>query len=700
MEAGGAGFPKVSQVIGMRVCIAFQEFNASCTTFLLDFWLVNFLHCFQDTECKMTALTMAQTPSISRYRSFRGKSVSETRRVIESVLDPENSLRSRYRKRAMTITVPDLPRSELDLHAFPLPVATALTVDTAVDTASLRGVLIQTQEQKLLQEIERQRLTEEDEAAIHAAEVARLEAETDRILAEQKRKDIERLHSQLLSHKPRSPLLEKLGFFRGRRSNATLSPTPSSLEPQLMPRTVDGRAFTFPQNYRHRSVQVRCRGGRLDVDVTPNTNAADVLAYADAHMDTVVESYATLGLERRLRRYERVADVLDSWDRDTQHHLFIDSDTFDGHRDLEPSAVPENRPKGFVLQMHHSQRPGRWNKRFITLLENGQIFACKKPDSVVLAQHQVGGSASPALTAAATSAGAMLCHLTGHDIYTPTETQAKKLKPKRFCYALKSQQKLTEAENFVHFFATDDPDVARQFHRMVHGWRSWYIVNGRGPRAGGSRSHPACDDSLALLPIPHPSAHQEMQLQQRPATATGAPQIIPVRHKPRKSISHVKVTGSRHRLRVSIDEAPYTIGEFQPLLDLGRFNKPIDEFGKDWELRASDVDAVAPALPLPSKQDTSWFPSASEHTARTRARSVSEARRPASRHRPPRFLEVPQGVGRDRPQTSDGKPSNRGRSNTMGKPPVPVRKGVRTGVVEQWAKGVEGGRGVNTCGSQ
>ncbi|KAI6267428.1 hypothetical protein MCOR29_004766 [Pyricularia oryzae] len=736
----------------------------------------------------MSALTQTYTlqkppGAMSRYRSLRGKSVSETRSMVESILGGDtgsdkgngspikSAFGSRYRKRAKTINASDVPEvppplpsatemnismrnsaasvqplgkkepntptrksksppkkpstpdlepasrpSESDTlgdirDQFPavptpteeMPVATALTADTAVDTASIQGdvpaKLQQTQEQKLLREIERRGLVEEE---------ARLNAETDRILAEQKRKDMERLHSQLragsshgsessslqsspvqpspVQSKPRSPMLAKFFFRRGRRSDAvTLSPTSSacasvagdssratSLEPQLMPRTfIDpgATAFTFPLRpdspilNRHgaeRSIQVRCRGVRHDVNVTLDTNAVDILfaCAVDAPQpfntctSVVVESYATLGLERRLRRYERIKDVLNSWDRDTQHHLLVEpsSETFDSHQDLDMSSVPGGEgsmpPPGFVLQMHHSQRPGKWSKRFITLLGNGQLFSCKKADSVLISQQQVGGgSASPALmAAAATSMGAtMLCHLIGYDIYTPTETQAKKnLKPpKRFCYAVKSQQKTMEAsaDNFVHFFATDDPDVARKFHDAVHGWRSWYIVNGRGSRggssggSGGSSSnhregfvsasrpqHPAREDSLAVNPIPHPSPDQEMQLQQRPTTATGAPQITAVRHKPKKSISHVKVAGGRHRLRVSIDEAPYTIGDFQPLLDLGRFDKPIDDFGKDWVLRASVMPSgaggVAGAVQTPEGPPEDEFASGHKKVAK------------------------------------------------------------------------------------
>lgn len=132
---------------------------------------------------------------------------------------------------------------------FTFPVATAVTTDTAVD-----GSCDVEWEWHSLEEQQKLRMDEEE--AVRLAD--RLEAETDRILAEQKKLDLARLHQQLLANhaavvttplKPKSPVLEKLNFFhRGRSSKAvTLSPPSStttsvdfsraqSLDPMLSPR--------------------------------------------------------------------------------------------------------------------------------------------------------------------------------------------------------------------------------------------------------------------------------------------------------------------------------------------------------------------------------------------------------------------------------------------------------------------------------
>lgn len=476
---------------------------------------------------------------------------------------------------------------------FIFPVATAVTTDTAVD-----GSIDAEWERQSLEE--QQKLQMDEEEAVRLAD--RLEAETDRILAEQKKLDLARLHQQLLANhatvlttpmKQKSPVLEKLNFFhRGRSSKAvTLSPPSStttsldfsraqSLDPMLSPRAFFETGgpcllMTPPHSpkssnlHSERNVIVRYRDLTVKLTVGADTSTVDILFQASDSVtqaintaaSVVYECYAQLGLERRLRRYERIRDVLNSWDRDTQNTLLIlPSNTADSDRDLDMSSVPQSQmpPGGFVLQLHHSSRPGKWNKRWITLSENGLMFSSKR--------------------AAASPSGRdsqRLCHLSDYDIYTLMSRSAsatnevgvkssgsffKNLKPpKKFVYAVKSQQKTMahgDTANFVHFFCTDDPAVASTFHASVHAWRSWYMVQTR---------------------------REAQRKRLADAEKDKPPQIMTIKHsKQLKSVSHVKVPGQGHRIRVSIDETPYTIGEFQPLVDLGRFDKPIDEFGKDW----------------------------------------------------------------------------------------------------------------------
>ncbi|RSM15368.1 hypothetical protein CEP52_000931 [Fusarium oligoseptatum] len=267
---------------------------------------------------------------------------------------------------------------------------------------------------------------EEQEAERWADEVARLEAETDRILAEQRKRDLARIHAHLATPSPKFArffFLDRFPFLsRGRRSNATTSqagtPSPraptifsidfsrsNSLEDYSSPDKMSfieqgGKGIvpgidapTSASNGGERRVCVRCLSSVINLPVTPDTSPMDIL-YSTANLTThdinpkesvIIECYVELGLERRLRRYERIRDVMNSWDRDQQNSLLVVTNDISGgsDADLDIDSVPRTptAPPGFTLQMYHSSRPGKWNKRWITLLESGQMYSSKKPDS-------------------------------------------------------------------------------------------------------------------------------------------------------------------------------------------------------------------------------------------------------------------------------------------------------------------------------
>lgn len=345
------------------------------------------------------------------------------------------------------------------------------------------------------------------------------------------------------------------------------------------------------------------------IPVKDDTSTVDVLRQASEEMENpinisasiVLESWAPHGLERRLRRYERIHDVLDSWSHDAQSSLLIlHSLGPTSDKDLDISSVPatDSPTPGLNLQLHHCTRPGRWHKRWITLLGDGLLVASKK----------TGAGPSD-------RDSQRLCHLANYDIYnllsklssnlddghsrSPRGTPMKNLKPpKRYVFALKSQQKptiYTDTSNFVHFFCTDDRDVAQEFHDRIHAWRSWYMVRSRKdlqtkrqqlslkipefPVEIQSETRP--EVSLVENPEPQMQAADPLPDHVPAPQAEKVPQITPIRHNPRKSVYHIRVSPG-HKMRLSTDEAPYTIGDFQPLVDLERFDKPIEEFGKDW----------------------------------------------------------------------------------------------------------------------
>lgn len=279
---------------------------------------------------------------------------------------------------------------------------------------------------------------------------------------------------------------------------------------------------------------IRWKQSSINLPINPETTPVDLIFSAANILNHVpnpsaaiiLESYTQLGLERRIRRYEHIRDIMNSWDRDTQNALIIQQSDSPNHDfDLEESSVPREQPKDVTVYMYHSRKPGKWEKRYITLMSTGQIFIAKKKDAKASDKDII-----------------TICHLTDFDIYTPTTQQIRKniRPPKKHCYAVKSQQKpsmFLNTEKFVHFFSTDDANVAGEWYDACQQWRSWYLIHMMGE---GQKKAAAKRQTLLIPDV---------------RTASG-----------------VKARG--HKIHVSVDEDPYTIGTFKPLMDLSRFENP------------------------------------------------------------------------------------------------------------------------------
>ena len=234
-------------------------------------------------------------------------------------------------------------------------------------------------------------------------------------------------------------------------------------------------------NAGDRHVLVECGKSKNIFPITPTTTSVDIIKSAAASMReridvrsaVLLESFGTVGVQRPLRRYEHIRDVMNSWDTDRQNSLLlIDPGTGHSEAELSVSGVPTSKPGDESWPLFYSQKPGKWDKRYITLHTSGQLTLQKDVDK---AKDIVN-----------------IAHLSDFDIYTPTlEKIKKKIKPpKRICFAIKSQQKTAmfeSTQDFVHFFCTSDRQTADAFYTAVQGWRSWYLVNvlgeGRKPKS-------------------------------------------------------------------------------------------------------------------------------------------------------------------------------------------------------------------------
>lgn len=263
---------------------------------------------------------------------------------------------------------------------------------------------------------------------------------------------------------------------------------PIPIEPQV-PQGFSAREFEEPVvaprsdvpisavNAGSRMVRVKYEDTEVSVAITPSTTPVDIVrstarqisAPIDERSNVLLESFKQVGLERPLRKYEHIRDVLNSWDYDAQNTLVIvTSPTGGKDDDLDVKNVSKLQPGDTTVYLYHSQKPGRWDKRWITLRFDGQILVSKK--------H--GGET------------ANICHLSDFDIYIPTPRySSKKIKPpKQVCFAVKSLQKSSmfiSTANFVHFFSTSDRQLATSWYKAVQEWRSWYLVNvmGKGQNA-------------------------------------------------------------------------------------------------------------------------------------------------------------------------------------------------------------------------
>lgn len=244
------------------------------------------------------------------------------------------------------------------------------------------------------------------------------------------------------------------------------------------PQSVAKPAFDAPVsavNAGERRVRVLCNQNLISLPVTPSTTPLEIVHSATDQMagsidptsTVLLESFKQLGLERPLRSYEHVRDVLNSWDNDMQNTLVIKSPPTDDWVDFRSNGTSPLVDTS--AHMHYSQRPGHWDKRWITLRSDGQMLVAKRE----------GGEA------------ANICHMSDFDIYVPTARQlAKRIRPPRkICFAVKSQQKSSmflSTANFVHFFSTGDKTLAAAWYNTVLQWRSWYLINvmgeGEGPQ--------------------------------------------------------------------------------------------------------------------------------------------------------------------------------------------------------------------------
>ncbi|KAG2176729.1 hypothetical protein INT44_007393, partial [Umbelopsis vinacea] len=154
---------------------------------------------------------------------------------------------------------------------------------------------------------------------------------------------------------------------------------------------------------------------------------------------TLFELANKVGVERPLRDWEIVTDVLTTWDQDEKNALLIKQYAYKST--LTPASIlnqsdfmPPNGP------LHFQYKKGKWNKRFFAVKENG--IYCGR-DSKKLGDTP-------------------LVNLSNVDVYTLTVPMKKD--PTKYGFALKAQEKAKIFENpedFVFYFCAETMEIMR-----------------------------------------------------------------------------------------------------------------------------------------------------------------------------------------------------------------------------------------------
>ncbi|KKK17155.1 hypothetical protein ARAM_007140 [Aspergillus rambellii] len=290
--------------------------------------------------------------------------------------------------------------------------------------------------------------------------------------AEKKLRQAKEYSQRHSSNEPtRRSLREAMKFSRSKEKPKGESPSGSPVDAALNFPGIDAPISAV--NAGERRVVVQYKKHAQKFTVTPSTSAQDILATASSCLSgeieprgfILLESFIASGLERPLRQYEYIREVMNSWGHDEENRLIIvPAASIDALALLDAQKLSPEQPVDTTFYIYYSHKPRKWDKRYVTLRSDGQITISKKE----ISKEQT-----------------YACHLSDFDIYSPTPTFLTRTvkPPKKLCHAVKSQQKSSmfiTTENFIHFFATNDKSIAERFYRAVQSWRSWYLVNKLG----------------------------------------------------------------------------------------------------------------------------------------------------------------------------------------------------------------------------
>lgn len=440
------------------------------------------------SENSVTATAQSVPQKFSRYRSMRGVTTGDVEMAAPPA--PANTVgeqnpsiarsRSRYRRNRPpsngnivppTPAIPGHARTQREEQRSELRERERATTS--------RPLATQNEEESRIHEVHRQGAMEQLTGGDNSAQHVR----RPQLSAPQKQVAQQPRSQPALAHPPRSAhsandgnrksFFQKVKLSRSKDHVKKNEPLPKYIGvggTGVVP-GVDAPVSAVNAGERH--ALVKYGDATADLTVTPSTQVRDILLDATKHLSRdidadkfiLMESFSQVGLERPLRRYEHVREVMNSWSHDGDNQfIVIPPSSVEALTQLDAGHAPSGQPSPVTVHIYHSQRRRKWDKRYVTLRADGQVTIAKKED----AKEQTN-----------------ICHISDYDIYFPSARALNKdiKPPKKLCFAIKSQQKSSmflSTENFLHFFSTSDKSIADTWYRAVQKWRSWYLVNKKG----------------------------------------------------------------------------------------------------------------------------------------------------------------------------------------------------------------------------
>jgi len=212
------------------------------------------------------------------------------------------------------------------------------------------------------------------------------------------------------------------------------------------------------------------------------------------------------GMERPIRHFEVVSDVINSWDKNKSVNLLVAKKTPLATL-LHPSAVPSSSPVCSTY-VEWESKPRKWTKRWLELREQ----------SLWLSKKDNGKDET------------FLCSLANFDAYLVTRIHKS---PKPYVFAVKSTDSLSFFENsadYVHVFCCSEKDGQRWLEAVLLA-RSYFINQERNTLSVGTTSGSGGASGKALSRSGTRkgtrSAQQPLVNVLTPATAaTSSPQVF------------------------------------------------------------------------------------------------------------------------------------------------------------------------------